>query len=400
MDVSCSSSCVALWNSLSATETETTPSASTLRLGFVHLDAGGRERVEVGVDRGELLAHVRGFGHQRFDDPFVGHRRELAVEAPAPLGHQVHQTAAAFAQGLGAGEDVGDVVVARNRERVLGLEHLRVERTQLHAHVLFALREIAARVDPLALAAAELLDLASGEMEPDRVDLGDEPVVAASRVGLAFERPQLPADLAQQIGEAQEVAFGRLEPAFGLLLALAELQDPGRFLDDRPAVLGSRVEHRVELALADDDVLLAADAGVGEEVLDVEQPARDAVDEVLRLTGPEEHPGDRHLGELDRQQPRGVVDRERDLGPPERRPIGGAGEDDVVHLGAAQRPGALGAEHPRDRIHDVRLARPVGADDDTHPGFELERGLVREGLEALQRQRLEEQEGPLSGGRW
>ena len=58
--------------------------------------------------------------------------------------------------------------------------------------------------------------------------------------------------------------------------------------------------------------------------------------------------------------------------------VGGAGEDDVVHLGAAQRPGALGAEHPHDRIHDVRLARPVGADDDTHPGFELERGLVRE----------------------
>ena len=343
---------------------------------------------------------MRGFGHQRFDDAFVGHRCQLAIEAATPLGDEVHQTAAAFAQGLGAGEDVGDVVVARNCERVLGLEHFRVERTQLHAHVLLALCEIATGLHPLPLAPAELFDLATGEVETDRVDLGDETVVAAGGVGLAFERPQLAPDLAQEIGEAQEVALGRLEPAFGLLLALAELQDPGGFFDDRPPVLGPRVQHRVELALPDDHVLLAADAGVGEEVLDIEQPARNAVDEVLRLTGAEEHPRDRHLGELDRQQPRGVVDRERDLGPAERRPIGGSGEDDVVHLGAAQRPGALGAEHPRDRIHDVRLARPVGADDDTHPGFELECGLVREGLEALQRQRLQEQEGPLSGGRW
>ena len=129
------------------------------------------------------------------------------------------------------------------------------------------------------------------------------------------------------------------------------------------------------------------------------KPARHAVDQVLRLTGAEEHPGDRDLGELDRQQARGVVDRERDLGPAERGTIGGAGEDDVVHLGAAQRPRTLGAEHPRDRVDDVRLARPVRADDDAHARFELERGLVREGLEALQRQRLEEQLGPLSDGR-
>ena len=77
---------------------------------------------------------------------------------------------------------------------------------------------------------------------------------------------------------------------------------PGRLLDDRPAVLGPRVEHRVELALADDDVLLAADAGVGEQLLDVEQPARRAVDLVLGVTGAEQRAGDRDLGELDRQQ--------------------------------------------------------------------------------------------------
>ena len=58
-----------------------------------------------------------------------------------------------------------------------------------------------------------------------------------------------------------------------------------------PPVLGTRVEHRVELALADDDVLLAADAGVGQQLLDVEQAARRAVDLVLGVAGAEQRAG-------------------------------------------------------------------------------------------------------------
>ena len=44
-------------------------------------------------------------------------------------------------------------------------------------------------------------------------------------VGLALERPQLAPHLAQEVGEAEQVALGRLEPALRLLAALAELQD-------------------------------------------------------------------------------------------------------------------------------------------------------------------------------
>ena len=135
-----------------------------------------------------------------------------------------------------------------------------------------------------------------------RAQLGDEAAVAAGGVGLALERAELAAHLAEQVLRRSEVALGGLEPALGLLLALAELQDAGRLLDDRPAVLGPGVEHRVDLALADDHVLLAADAGVGEQLLDVEQPARHAVDRVLAVAGAEQRAGDRDLGELDRQQ--------------------------------------------------------------------------------------------------
>ncbi len=90
----------------------------------------------------------------------------------------------------------------------------------------------------------------------------DDGAVAAGGVGLALERAQLAPDLAEQVLEAQEVRLGGLQPTLDLLPALAELEDPGGLLDDAPAVLGAGVEHRVDLALADDHVLLAADAGV------------------------------------------------------------------------------------------------------------------------------------------
>ena len=150
-----------------------------------------------------------------------------------------------------------------------------------------------------------------------------------------------------------------------------------------------RRQHGVELALADDDVLLAADPGVREQLLDVEQAARRAVDRVLALAGTEQRPRDRHLGEVDRQPVSRVVDDEGDLGSPERRPFRGAGEDDVVHLRRAHDARPLGAEHPGDGVDDVRLARAVRPHDDRDAGLEFERRRVGERLEALERERLQ-----------
>ena len=132
-------------------------------------------------------------------------------------------------------------------------------------------------------AAAQRGDLAAGEVTAQRGELGDEVAVAAGGVGLALERAQLAAHLAQQVLEADEVALGGGQPALGLLLAPAVLEDAGGLLDDEAAVLGPGVEDGVDLALADDHVLLAADAGVGQQLLDVEQAARHAVDGVLAV---------------------------------------------------------------------------------------------------------------------
>ena len=227
-------------------------------------------------------------------------------------------------------------------------------------------------------------------IDPKRRQLADELAVALGRLGLAFERAQLAADLAQQVLHAQEVGLGRLEAAFGLLLAAAVLEDAGRLLDDRPPVLGAGVEHRVDLALADDHVLLATDAGVAQQLLHVEQPARHAVDRVLALAAAEQDAADGDLVELHRQQPGRVVDGQADLGAAERRPGGGAGEDDVVHLLAADRLRCLGAEHPRDRVDDVRLAGSVRPDHHGDAGLQRHGRGVGERLEALEGETLEE----------
>ena len=237
-------------------------------------------------------------------------------------------------------------------------------------------------------------DLAAGHEHAQQPELVHELLVAAGRLGLAFERAELAPHLAQQVLQAQQVGLGGVEPALGLLLALAVLEDAGGLLDDRPPLLGAGVEDGVDLALAHDHVLLAADAGVGEQLLHVEQAARDAVDRVLAVAAAEQDARERDLVELDRQQAGGVVERERHLGPPERWALLGPGEDDVVHLLRPHRSRRLCAEHPGDGIDDVRLAGTVGADDDGHAGFEAHRGGVGERLETLEGQTLQEHGGP------
>ena len=125
-----------------------------------------------------------------------------------------------------------------------------------------------------------------------------------------------------------------------------------------------------------------------------------AVDGVLGAAVAEHRARDRDLGVLDRQRTVAVVDRQLHLGAAERRTAGRAGEDDVLHLAAAQRLGALLAHHPGERVDDVGLAGAVGPDDAGDPGLELERRGRRKGLEALQREALEIQRAAPLRGRW
>ena len=211
----------------------------------------------------------------------------------------------------------------------------------------------------------------------------------ARGLGLTAEGPELAPDLGRQVGDAREVGLHPLELADRLFLALAVLEDAGGLLDEATSLLGRRAQHGVELPLPDDDVHLATDAGVGEQLLDVEQPARGAVDRVLRAAVAEHRAADRHLGVVDRQRAVGVVDRHRHLGAAQGRTTRGAGEDDVLHLAAPQGLGPLLPHDPGERVDDIGLARAVGPDDARDARLEPHVGRRGERLEALEGEALD-----------
>ena len=235
----------------------------------------------------------------------------------------------------------------------------------------------------------ELDEVVGEQPQPGVAGVGLDDGGPAGRLGLAAQRPELATDLAREVLHAGEVGLHRLELAQRAFLALAVLEDAGRLLDEAAALLGGGAQHGVELALADDDVHLAADAAVAQQLLHVEQAARGAVDRVVGAAVAEHRAGDRHLGVVDRQRAVGVVDRQGHLGAAERRAAGGAGEDDVLHLAAAQRLGALLPHHPRERVDDVGLAGAVGAHDAGDARLEPQVGRRGEGLEALQGEALD-----------
>ncbi len=221
--------------------------------------------------------------------------------------------------------------------------------------------------------------------------------------GLPSQGLELAPQLIGQILDAGEVGLHRVQLPQRLFLALAVLEDAGRLLDKGPASHRIGVQNGVELALPDDDMHLPADSGIGEQFLDVQQPAGVTVDLVLTAAIAEHDPGDGDFGVLDRQCTVGVVDGERDLGTAERRPPGRPGEDDVLHLPAAQRLGALLAHDPGQRVHDIGLAGAVGTHDAGDARLEPQRRGGGEGLETSQGQTLEMHAvglyRPLLGGR-
>ena len=113
-------------------------------------------------------------------------------------------------------------------------------------------------------------------------------------------------------------------------------EHPGRLLDEPPALLGGGLQDLVQLPLSDDHMHLPAQTGVGEQLLDVQQPTFGAVDGVLRTPGAEHSPADGDLGVVDGQSTVGVVDGQTHRGPPQRLAFIGTGEDHILHGPAAQ----------------------------------------------------------------
>ena len=251
----------------------------------------------------------------------VGVRRRLegARDGAAPLRHHTEQPPAALRQSLHPGERHHEVLFALGGELGRGGLGGGVELGDRGDEVRFALGQAAALVGGRLAARVEGGELPTDEVQAQGPQLLGQRRVAARRGRLALEGPDLAAHLPQQVTEPVEVLLGGGQTALGPFAPAPVLQDAGRFLDDGATVLGTGVEDGAQLALAHDHVLLATHPGVRQHLLDVEQPARLAVDGVLALTRAEQRPGDGDLGQPARQPPGAVVDGERHLGPSRAR---------------------------------------------------------------------------------
>ena len=351
----------------------------------------------LGLGRGQLGGQAGRLGLEGRDHVDVGGGVERGDDGPPPLAQQGRRAPGPLDQALHPAERVGQVLLAARRQLGGGGGGLGVELLERLVQLALLVPADGQALRGRPAAGRQVGQLGAGQVAAHGQQLGGHRVVRAGGRGLALEGADLAPHLAHQVAQALEVLGRGGQAALGPLAAPAVLEHPGRLLDDGPAVLGAGVEHGVELALADDHVLLAAHARVAQQLLDVEQPAGRPVDGVLAVARAEQRPGDGDLGQVDGQLARGVVDGERHLGPAQLGTRRGPGEDDVLHLGRAQRAGPLGAEHPGHGVDDVGLAAPVGADDHRDPGLELQHGRVGEGLEALHAERLQEHRGDPTG---
>jgi hypothetical protein len=90
----------------------------------------------------------------------------------------------------------------------------------------------------------------------------------------------------------------------------------------------------------------------------------------------------------------GINESQRHFRHPGRIAVAGAGEDYVFHARAAQRLGRLLAEHPGDRVGNVRFTASVRADDGGNAfAVEFQLRAITERLESQNVQLLEFEQG-------
>ena len=162
------------------------------------------------------------------------------------------------------------------------------------------------------------------------------------------------------------------------------LQHTRCFFNNSASVFWARIEHRVNLALADDHVLLTANACVRQQFLHVEQTALHAIDCVFAFAAAEQNAADGYFRKFDWQQTCRVVDGQHYFRAAKCRALRRARENNVVHLLASHRTWCLGAKHPRNGIHHVGFARTVWPHHNGDTWFELHHRGICKGLEALE----------------
>ena len=162
------------------------------------------------------------------------------------------------------------------------------------------------------------LDFGQPLAQPPPVDQADLRAQLLQPIGVFLVAPRL-AGLGPHAAEAafhfvddvrqpQQVLLDPLQPPQGLELLELEAADAGGLFEDHAAVLGRRLQEHVDLALLDHAVGLRAQAGAGQQVADVAEPAGIAIDQVLALAAAIDPPRDVDLRRIDGQEAVGVVE--------------------------------------------------------------------------------------------
>ena len=302
---------------------------------------------------------------------FLGDPRLVLTfgQAEAYVGHRLLVTPARFARAKQRGAmrsiarfKLGDRLVRRHTFVVRGL--LAGE----------SLPELDHRLAPGIAGEAALQHL-------ERV--GDFPVLLGGR-RLRAQLLGAGTQLIENVARASHVAIRLPQPVDRFLPLVAETPHAGRFFDQLAAKPGGGLDDEVDIVLRRDRVAILAQAGAGQQRVDVFQSRARTVDQVLALPGAEQTAGDFDLVELDVEPLVGIVDGERAFRHADRRLAGTARVDDVLHLLAPQAAGVALAERPADCIDQVGLAATVGADDRRDAPAEGQLRAAGKGLEPLQ----------------
>ena len=216
----------------------------------------------------------------------------------------------------------------------------------------------------------ELLEAPSRERERDGKLFLGERAVALGLALLPRERADLRLHLGDEILEALQVGRGFLEAARRGVAAVAIQADAGRLLEQRAALVGAIREQQVDHLGFDDHAGVAAEPGAAQQVLDVPQPRRRVVEQIVALARTRQAPSDHDFAVRGGKLAVAVVEVERHFGDVDRAPGRRALEDHVFHLAAAQQPRRLLAEYPAHCVGNVRLAATIGADNRGHAWLE------------------------------
>ena len=169
---------------------------------------------------------------------------------------------------------------------------------------------------------------------------------------------------------------------------MQEQRNSRRFLEYLAALSAPCVDDLRNASLPDYGIPVTTQSRAHKQLLNILQAGLLSVDKVLALARAVKLSRNENLVRVDVQRPVGVVHGQRDLRESHRLALNSAVEDNVLHFFAAQRFRALLTHYPAQGVAYIAFAVAVASDDRCGFGVEIQYGLVREGLEAVNFKRL------------